>query len=117
VRSRSSTNDNSLDLSEGIRRIWLATGQPEDVLASLQKAGGTSLTGLATITADPSLDLEVRSSAVWVLGRVMKLGRQKRSDALGPLLAALDDPDKWLRGAAAQVIRSLARPPSSQPSD
>jgi HEAT repeat protein len=94
-------------LSEGIRRIWLATGQPEDTLARLQKAGGTSLPGLATITADPSLDFEVRSSAVWVLGRVMKLGRHKKSDALAPLLAALGDPNKWLRGAAAQALGVL----------
>jgi HEAT repeat protein len=97
----------SSDLSDRIRIAWLVPGQREDVVADLQEVGGTSIAGLARIATDQSSDIEIRSSAVWLLGRLKKLGRFKNNEALHPLLAVLGDPNESLRRDAAQALGVL----------
>lgn len=97
----------SSDLSDAIRVTWLVPGQAEDVVADLQEADGTSLAGLARIATDQSLDLEIRSAAVWLLGRLKKLGPFKSIEALRPLLAVLGDTNESLRRDAALALGVL----------
>jgi HEAT repeat protein len=98
----------SIDLSAKIRGVWLATGQSENELARLQNTGGNTLEGLARIATDQSLDFPVRAAATWTLGRLAKFGRLRKVAALRPLLVALNDPNKWLRGEAARSLGVLA---------
>ena len=97
----------SSDLSDRIRRIWMGPEQPEEAVASLKDVKGTSLEGLVRVATDPSVDLEVRSSAVWLLGRLKMLGSFKKADALYPLLGALADRNPSLRAGAAQALGVL----------
>ena len=97
----------SSDLSERIRTTWLVPGQTEDVVADLQEVGGTSLAGLVRVATDKSLDVEIRSSAVWLLGRLKKLGPFKNTEALHPLLAVLGDANESLRRDAALALGIL----------
>jgi HEAT repeat protein len=97
----------SSDLSDRIRITWLVPGQTEDVVADLQDAGGASLTGLVRIATDHSSNVEIRSSAVWLLGRLKKLGPFKNNEALHPLLTVLGDPNESLRRDAAQALGVL----------
>ncbi|HEV2415134.1 MAG TPA: HEAT repeat domain-containing protein [Candidatus Dormibacteraeota bacterium] len=62
---------------------------------------------MARIVTDPSVDFRIRSSAVWVLGRLKKLGPFKKADALQPLLVALADSNHFLRGEAARSLGVL----------
>lgn len=107
MREGSTDTAGSLDLSDRIRRLWLAPGQPVETVVDLQRAGGTSLQGLARIVTDPSVDFRIRSSAVWVLGRLRKLGPFKKAEALQPLLVALADSNHLLRGEAARSFGVL----------
>ena len=97
----------SSDLSDRIRSTWLVPGQTNDVIADLQEVGGTSLAGLARIATDQSSDVEIRSSAVWLLGRLKKLGPFKNNEALDPLLTVLGDPNESLRRDAALALGVL----------
>ena len=97
----------SSDLSDRIRITWLVPGQTEGVVADLQEVGGTSLAGLARIASDQSSDVEIRSSAVWLLGRLKKLGPFKNNEALDPLLTVLGDPNESLRRDAALALGVL----------
>ncbi len=56
---------------------------------------------MARMAADPTLDVSLRSLAIWALGR------QKTDKARRPLLAALADPDVSIRREAAQSLGAL----------
>ncbi len=106
----------SSDLSDRIRRIWMGPEQPEEAVASLKDVKGTSLEGLVRVATDPSVDLEVRSSAVWLLGRLKMLGSFKKAEALYPLLGALADRNPGVlsdRRAAGRLIEVMHGDPDA----
>lgn len=103
----SSDIGSSPELSETIGQIWVAPGRPEDVVADLRRTGGTSIRALAKIATNESVALTTRSSAIWLLGRLKKLGPFKKTEALHPLLTVLVDPDESIRREAALALGVL----------
>ena len=74
-----------------------------DDIGALRNRGVVSWADLLAVLDDPAAG-EDRATACWLLGRA---GDER---ALGPLVAALHDPDPRLRGEAARALGALGSP-------
>lgn len=81
--------------------MWSAAGQSVADLQDLERVGGTSAAGLAAIATGQDQDKRLRSQAIWILARL------EASEAFEPLVAALVDPEAWIRKEAAVALGIL----------
>jgi HEAT repeat protein len=81
--------------------LWSAARQTAADLQDLERAGGTSVDGLASIARGRDKDRRLRLQAIWILARL------ESSGAFEPLVAALGDPQAPIRGEAAAGLGIL----------
>lgn len=81
--------------------MWSVAGQSVADLQDLERAGGTSVDGLASIATGRDEDKRLRSHAIWILARL------EPSEAFEPLVAAVRDPEAPIRKEAAVALGIL----------